>query len=219
MGKKEVIGVNEMACVAVLIPTEKLGLPNPRTVTEKTPLSDESRAKVNELIETSKQYGGVGSTIVELKYFAILIDTAKWKEHGKPFFDWCESKGYEPKVANRAVIIDKRYSAGGMYEGVVVDIPPQYIDEAVRSFILKYCDEVSVTQIMDSHILMFEGELYPEVKITLMYNKGFFGGGLGHNVAYVTENPTRDYKRILNDVEKTVKEWIENHKGVYKHDA
>lgn len=219
MGKGYTIGVNQIVCVAVLIPTEKLGLPNPKDIKMDTPLSEDGRAKVTELIDISKQYGGVGSTIVEMRYFAILIDVQKWKENGKPFFDLCAQKGYEPKVAQRTVIIDKRYGEGGQYEGFVVEIPPQYIDDAIRGFIQGYCDELKVTQDVQKGLLIFEGELYPDIKLSIMYNDHFFGGGISNSVVYVTQFPTRDYKRILKDIQNTVEKWIEDHKGVFNNKA
>ena len=217
MGKKESLGINEIVCVAVLIPSEKLGLPN--LGKDLPPVDEPERArKTKEAVEESKKHGGVGATILD-DYFAILIDAEKFKEKGKAFFDWCDSKGYEPKIANRTVIADRRYMEGGPYEGVVVDIPPQYIDDAIRELILRYCQEVSVTQILESGILMFEGELYPDVNATVMYNRGFIGGGVGHKMAFVSQYPTRDYKRVLANVESSIKDSIKEHKSIRKNEA
>lgn len=220
MGKKNLIGVNDIMCVAVLIPMKKLGLP--KLNDEEPPkrgMPEINREKVNEIIEVSKKYGGIGATMIKTEYFAILMDSSQWKEKGKDFFDWCYQKEYDPKIADKSCIVDKRYMEGGIYEGVVVDIPPQYIDDAIRNLIKQYCDEIIVTQVLQSGLLMFEGELYPEVKITIMYNKGFIGGGMKHNVAYCSQYPTRDYQRILKEVENQIINWINNHEGVYRHDA
>ena len=212
MGKR-VIGINQMVCVGVLIPMKKLGLEKK----ENSRMPEMNRDKINEIIEKSKIYGGVGATPIGFEYFAILIDSEKFKEKGKAFFDWCDSQGLEPKIADKTCIVDKRYTEGGIFEGFTVEIPPQYIDEAVRNFILKYCDEVKVNQDVDKSLLIYEGELYPNKNIVIMYNSCFFGGGLSNDAVYASHSATTDYKRILESVKKVVEKWIKNHKGIYNN--
>ena len=125
--------------------------------------------------------------------------------------------GYVPKVADRVAIVDKRYLDGGRYAGFLVDIPPMFIDEAIRELLLSYVDseeELKVEQDPQNNVLIFEIRLWGELGVSIIYNHQFLGGGFSGKTAYTTAFPQRDYKKLLGDVKKDIDEWVDNHPGI-----
>ena len=210
MGKKIVLGINELACICVLVLLKELGLEPPK------PMPKENKAKLDELVAISKEYGSVGSLAPSPEYFGFLFHVETHREKSKEFFHKLEEKGYNPKVANRACIIDKRYMEGQRFDGFMVDIPPQYIDDEIVNFFKKYADDedIKLKQDVLKGLLIYECELYPGKVIHIMYNRFFFGGGLTFRNAIATQFPQRDYKRVLRDIERDVDEWYDDHPGL-----
>ena len=217
MSKKTVILANELACIVILISLKEVGCEYPKEPDEQ------AKKKLDEIVNAAVEYGSVGQSVIgDGRFFGCLFPAETHQEKSKDYFKKLEQMGYVPKVADRVAIVDKRYLDGGQYAGFLVDIPPMFIDEAIRELLLSYVDseeDLKVSQDPQNNVLVFEIRLWGELGVSIIYNHQFLGGGFSGKTAYTSPYPQRDYKKLLEDVKRDIDEWVDNHPGIAKKSA
>ncbi len=212
MSKKTVILANELACIVILVSLKEVGCEYPKEPDEK------AKEKLDLIIKTATECGSVGQSVVgDGNWLGCLFPAETHKEKSKEFFHKLEELKYIPKVADRVAIVDKRYLDGGEYAGFMVDIPPMFIDKAIKDLLLSYVDsqeDLKIEQDTQNSVLVFEIRLWGELGVSIIYNHQFLGGGFSGKTAYTTAFPQRDYKKLLDDVKKDIDEWVDNHPGI-----
>lgn len=209
MAKKTYILANELACVVVLVSLKNIGCEYPKIPNE------EAKKKLDEIVKAANEYGSVGQSVLgDGNWFGCMFPVETHKEKSKDYFKKLEQMGFEPKVADRVAIIDKRYLEGGEYAGFLVDIPPMLIDKEIKNLLLSFVDDekdLHIEQDPKNGVLVFTVKLWGEIGVSIIYNHHFLGGGFSGKTAYTTAYPQRDYKKILANIKKDLDEWVENH--------
>lgn len=217
MSKKTVILANEIACIMILVSLKDIGAEYPKTPDEK------AKAKLDEIVKISEEFGSVGQSVIGGgQFFGCMFPIETHREDSKKFFHKLEELGYTPKISDRAAIVDKRYLKGGEYDGFLVDIPPMFIDKAIKELLLSYVEndeDLKIEQQPKDGVLVFTINLWGEMGVSIIYNHQFLGGGFSGKTAYTTAYPQRDYKKLLADIKNDIDDWLNDHPGMKKQSA
>lgn len=206
----------EIKCVAVEVELKEKYLKLFDYNNEIDPSKVPEEAK-NHLFTPSKlaeKYEGFVGVTLKLPMLYVLYK-AENVESAIKFFDEIKSK-YTTKLVKNSVFADKRYLEGA-FKGKMITLPPDFVDEAIRELLEKYCYSVEINEDMIADTIEYVGNLGGrEASVFLGHGDKIIVAGLKNGNALVSRNVCGTYKDILNQFEKIILEWRETHKGVAK---
>lgn len=177
-------------------------------------VSEETKNHIFTPSKLAEKYDGYVGVTIQLPFIYVLFAFEK-QDKALLFFNDIKDK-YETKLVNNCVYADKRYLEGA-FKGKLVTLPPDYVDEAIRELLNKYCYSVSTEEDWKLDMLHYIGNLGGrEARITIIQGTKGIIVGLKNGDAYANENVCGAYKVMLKKLEDLIMEWADTHKGVAK---
>ena len=176
-------------------------------------VSEEQKQEMMKPNEIAKEFNYVG-VIPNVPYLIVLFKDTD-QEKAIEYYKKMTEVGYEVKLVKQAVYADTRYLEGA-FKGKLATLPSDYIDKAIRELFEKYGDELKITDDPVKDLIYYDTDLGGREIEAMVCGDLMLTVGMKNGNAFITYNPTRDYKRVLGDFEKEILKWRAEHPGIAK---